>query len=64
MVMRAIALYFKPYLKQEKAMIYCNLGRTQFVVRSQEAEVYRNENGYYNREDLDKMCNGKDFNRN
>lgn len=57
--MRAIALCFKPYLKQEEAMIYCNLGRTQFAVRSQEAGVYKNENGYYSREDLDKMCIGE-----
>jgi hypothetical protein len=30
--MRAIALCFKPYLKPEEALIYCNLGRTQFVL--------------------------------
>ena len=29
-VMKAIALCFKPYLKHEEAMIYCNLERTQF----------------------------------
>lgn len=57
-VMRAIALCFKPYLKQEEAMIYCNLGRTQFALRSQEAGVYKNENGYYSREELDKICGG------
>jgi hypothetical protein len=26
--MKAIAICYKPYLKPEEAMIYCNLGRT------------------------------------
>ncbi len=27
-VMRAVAICYKPYLKPEEALIYCNLGRT------------------------------------
>jgi hypothetical protein len=30
-VMKAIAIWDKPYLKAEEAMIYCNLGRTLLV---------------------------------
>lgn len=55
-VMRAIALCFKPFLKPEEALIYCNLGRTQFAKKSQENGIFKNESGYYKREDLDVMC--------
>lgn len=58
LVMRAIALCFKPYLKTEEALIYCNLGRTQFAKKSQEHGVFKNESGYYKREELDVMCSG------
>jgi len=58
LVMRAIALCFKPFLKPEEALIYCNLGRTQFSKKNQEHGVYKNESGYYKREDLDLMCSG------
>lgn len=56
--MRAIAICFKPYLKPEEALIYCNLGRTQFTKKCAEFNVYKNNNGYYNREELNKMLAG------
>jgi hypothetical protein len=46
-VMKAVALCFKPYLKPEEAMIYCNLARTRFVIKCQEYGIYKNNNGYY-----------------
>lgn len=58
MTMRAIALCFKPYLKPEEAMIYCNLGRTQLTKKCDEAGVYKNNSGYYKREELDLMLSG------
>ena len=57
-VMRAIAICFKPYLKPEEALIYCNLGRTQFAKKCEEFGVYKTNNGYYSREDLDKIMSG------
>jgi hypothetical protein len=58
-VMRAIALCFKPYLKPEEALIYCNLGRTQFAKRCEEFKVYKNNGGYFKREELDRMIRGE-----
>lgn len=57
-VMRAIALCFKPFLKPEEAQIYCNLGKSQLAKRAQDMAVYKNNSGYYKREDLDKLMNG------
>ncbi|GAA3934496.1 hypothetical protein GO495_29985 [Chitinophaga oryziterrae] len=57
--MRAIAICFKPFLKPEEALIYCNLGRTQFAKKCEEAGVYKNNNGYYKREEIDKMLSGE-----
>lgn len=57
-VMRAIALCFKPFLKPEEAQVYCNLGKSQLAKRAQEMAVYKNNSGYYKREDLDKLMNG------
>jgi hypothetical protein len=57
-VMRAIALCFKPFLKPEEACIYTNLGRTQLAKKCEEFGVYKNNNGYYKKEDLDKMLSG------
>lgn len=57
-VMRAIAICFKPYLKPEEALIYCNLGRTQFAKKCQEHLVFKNNSGYFKKEDLDKMMSG------
>lgn len=58
LVMKAIAICFKPYLKPEEAMIYCNLGRTQFAKKCEEARVYKNNSGYYKKEELDIMLSG------
>ncbi|MCS3797151.1 hypothetical protein [Niastella sp. OAS944] len=59
--MRAIALCFKPFLKPEEACIYTNLGRTQFVKKCEAFGVYKNNNGYYKREEIDKMLAGEDI---
>lgn len=59
LAMRAIALCFKPYLKPEEALIYCNLGRTQFAKRCHECMVKKNEAGYFAREDLNKLLSGE-----
>jgi len=53
--MKAIAICFKPYLKPEEALIYCNLGRTQFAKNCEEHGIFKNNSGYYKREELDKM---------
>lgn len=58
-VMKAIAICFKKYLKPEEALIYCNLGRTQFAKKCEEHHVFKNNSGYYEREDLDQMMSGK-----
>lgn len=57
--MRAIALCFKPFLKPEEALIFCNLGRTQFAKKCEEYGLFKNENGYYKREDIEKMLGGE-----
>lgn len=57
-VMKAVALCFKPYLKPEEAMIYCNLGRTQLSKKCDESGVYKNNSGYFKRDDLDRMMSG------
>ncbi len=57
-VMRAVAICFKPYLKPEEALIYCNLGRTQFAKKCEEFGVYKSNGGYYKKEDLDLICSG------
>ena len=57
-VMKAIVICFKPYLKPEEAMIYCNLGRTQLTKKCDEYGVFKNLNGYYKRADLDLMLSG------
>lgn len=58
-VMRAIAIFFKPVLKPEEAMVYCSLARTQLTKKCDEHGVYKNEMGYYKKEELDKMLSGK-----
>lgn len=58
-LMKAVAICFKPYLKPEEAQIYCNLGRTQLAKRCEEHVVFRNESGYYKREELDMMMSGQ-----
>lgn len=57
--MRAIAICFKPYLKPEEALIFCNLGRTQFARKCEEYGLFKNENGYYKREEIEKMLEGE-----
>jgi hypothetical protein len=58
-VMKAIALCYKPYLKPEEALIYCNLERTQFAKKCEEYGVYKNSSGYFAKEDLDRMLSGQ-----
>ena len=58
-VMKAVAICFKPYLKPEEAQIYCNLGRTQLAKRCGEFLIFKNDSGYYKREDLDRMMSGE-----
>ena len=58
--MKAIALCFKPFLKPEEALIYCNLGRTQFAKNCEEFGIYKNNAGYYKRDELDKMLSGEE----
>ena len=57
--MRAIALCFKPFLKPEEALIYTNLGRTQFAKKCEEYRVYKSNTGYYKKEDIDRMLSGE-----
>jgi hypothetical protein len=57
-VMKAVAICFKPYLKPEEAMIYCNLGRTQLAKKCDEFGVYKNNSGYFKREDLNRILTG------
>jgi hypothetical protein len=57
--MRAIAICFKPFLKPEEALIYCNLGRTQFAKKCDEFGLYKNNSGYFAKVDLDKMLAGE-----
>ncbi len=58
--MRAISICFKPFLKPEEALIYCNLGRTQLAKRCEEFGIYKNNSGYYKRDELDKMMSGEE----
>lgn len=58
-LMKAVAICFKPYLKPEEAQIYCNLGRTQLAKRCDESLIFKNDSGYYKREELDRMMSGK-----
>lgn len=57
-ILKAIAICYKPYLKPEEAMIYCNLGSTQLLVKTRALGIYKNTSGYYKKEDLDMMMSG------
>jgi hypothetical protein len=57
-VLKAVSICFKPFLKPEEAMIYCNLGRTQLAKKLNESGIYKNRSGYYRKEDLDAMMAG------
>jgi hypothetical protein len=59
--MKAIAICYKPFLKPEEALIYCNLGRTQFAKKCNEFGIYKNSAGYYKREEIDKMLSAEPF---
>ncbi len=52
-VIKAVALCFKPYLKPEEAMIYCNLEHSHFARKCEQYGIYKNMNGYFKRSDLD-----------
>jgi hypothetical protein len=54
-LMQAVAICYKPFLKPEEAMIYCNLGRTQLAKKCAEYGIYKNSAGYFKREELDRM---------
>ena len=58
LIMKAIALCFKPYLKPEEAMIYTNLGRTRLAAKCEEYGIFKNDGGYYKKEDLDLIISG------
>jgi len=57
-VMKAVVICYKPYLKPEEAMIYCNLGRTQLAKKCEEYGILKNNNGYYKKDDLDLILSG------
>jgi hypothetical protein len=59
LAMKAIALCFKPFLKPEEALIYCNLGRTQFSKKCEQFRVYKSETGYFKKADIDRMLAGQ-----
>ena len=59
-VIKAVALCFKPYLKPEEAMIYCNLEHSHFARRCEEYGIYKNNSGYFKRSDLDKIMSGEE----
>lgn len=58
-IMKAVALCYKPFLKPEEALIYCDLGRTQFAKKVDSFGIYKNNSGYFKREELDKMLSGE-----
>lgn len=58
-VMKAVAICYKPFLKPEEAQIYCNLGHSQLTKRAGEMGVYKTASGYYRREELDLMMEGR-----
>ena len=57
--MKAVAICHKPFLKPEAAMIYCNLGRTQLAKKCDAFGIFKNDSGYYKREDLNAMMAGE-----
>ena len=59
LTMKAIAICFKQYLKPEEAMIYCNLEKSRFAVKCEEHGIYKNNSGYFRREDLDRFLSGE-----
>ncbi len=57
-IMKAVVIYYKPYLKPEEAMIYCNLDRTQLAKKCGEYGIFKNNNGYFQKGDLDLILSG------
>lgn len=57
-VIKAVAICFKPYLKPEEAMVYCNWSRTQLTKKCEEYGIFKNNNGYYKKEDLNLILSG------
>ena len=57
-VLKAIALCFKEWLKPEEAMILLNLKRTQLAIKCKEYGIFTNRNGYYSRKELDMIISG------
>ena len=57
-VPRALAICYKPYVKPEEAMIYCNMVSTQLTKKCEEYGIYKNCNGYFKRENLDLIVSG------
>jgi hypothetical protein len=57
-VLKAIAICFKEWLKPEEAHIYTNLGRSGLAKRCQEYGIKPNRNGYYSKKDLDMILSG------
>lgn len=57
--MKAVALCYKPYLKPEEAMIYCDLHKTQFHRKCEDFKISKNAAGYFKKEDLDRMMSGQ-----
>lgn len=39
-------------------MIYSNLGRTQLAKKCEEYEIFKNNNGYYKKDDLELILSG------
>lgn len=60
LIVRAIALCHKPFLKPQEAQIYTCLKSTQFKKRVDECGLVKTKNGYYRRLELDRMLNGEE----
>lgn len=58
-VLKGIAICFKPFLKPEEAMIYCNLAHSQMAKKLSEFGIRKTGSGYYRKEDLDLMMAGR-----
>jgi hypothetical protein len=58
LVLKAVALCYKPFLKPWEAMVYCNLKHSQLARRLEDFGIYKTPTGYYKREDLDLMMLG------
>lgn len=56
---KALGIYFKPYLKPHEAEVFCSLGNKQLTERLREFGVIKTSTGYYKREDLIRMMEGK-----